>query len=457
MKYILIIYSFLCFFSSCKPTNEVLDNHVAAFPLRFDADTVLFDTLIATNKVSVTKRLMVYNTSANAIRINSIFIGNKFSSPFSIYINGQKGVAFDNVEILGTDSLLILVNVTVAPNNVDHVYIITDSLNFVVNNFSKHVVLNTWGQDAFFHVNDTIASNITLSNAKPHVIYGNYVVSHTGELHIPQATKLMFYNNASLIVNGKLDVLGTKAQKVIFCSFRQDKEYADLPGQWKGIVFNSMNISHVFSWVSISNAEHGLFFNKTCNANFVLSNAIIANVSKSCISTYNAAVTLSNSVLYRSMNGLLNVYGGDFKAYNNTITNYSSGFSNSSPCVMVDDSYSMLKVSMINNIVWGSASKEFSIELSNSLSTDITIKNNILKLADLPLYPANILIADNAKFKLKNTSILNFMPDTISQNPLVLSPAFNKGEVLPLFTDVDDFNGNSRDSSPDIGAVEIVD
>lgn len=457
MKYILFIYTFCCLFVSCKPTNEVLDTHVSSFPLKFDADTILFDTLIASNKVSITKRLMVYNTSENAIRINALFIGNKANSPFSVFINGQKGVSFDNVDILGKDSLLVLVNVTVAPSNTDKAFIITDSLQFIINHFSKRVILNTWGQDAFFHVNDTVSNAVILSNAKPHVVYGNYVVSNTGELLIPQATKLLFYNNAALIVNGKLDVLGTKAQKVVFCSYRQDKEYVDLPGQWEGIVFNSLNVSHVFSWVHILNARHGLYFNKICNANFVLSNAMIAHVSMSCISSYDASLSLSNTILYRSMDGLINVYGGALNAYNNTITNAGAGFSNAMPCFRVDDSYSVLKLSMVNNIVWGSASKEFSIALSNPSSIDVTIKNNILKLADLPLYPSNILIADNTKFKFKNTSLLNFMPDTISQSPLVLSPAFNQGEDIPTVTDVEDFNGKLRDSKPDIGAVEILD
>ena len=311
-----ILFCFVLY--GCKPNNEVIDTNITSFPLTFTADTLLFDTLIASGNVSITKRLIVYNTSSNAIRINEISIGNKASSPFSIYLNGQKGVSFHDVELLGQDSILILVNVTLSPSNIDTPFIITDSLHFNVNNMTSKVILNTWGQDAYFHVNETLTNIVTLPNNKPHVFYGSYLVDSLAELTISKNTTLLFYNGSGLYVKGSLVVNGTKSEKVVFKAFRKDSKYENLPGQWKGIIVYSKAKSHKFSWVTISNAEYGVYVNKHASGSISINNSFISNVSKSCFTSFDAVVTLSNSVFYRSMSGLLNISGGELNAYNNT-------------------------------------------------------------------------------------------------------------------------------------------
>jgi hypothetical protein len=134
MRFLYLII-FIASVVSCTPQNEVFETSFTNNPLVFSTDTILFDTLISTGKVSVSKRLLVYNKSSKAININKITIGNKSLSPFSVYVNGRKGVEFSDVELLGNDSLLVLVNVTLNPVNSDNIFIVTDSINFMVSNF----------------------------------------------------------------------------------------------------------------------------------------------------------------------------------------------------------------------------------------------------------------------------------------------------------------------------------
>ncbi len=449
-----ILFCFVLY--GCKPSNEVIDTNITTFPLTFTDDTLLFDTLIATGNVSITKRLIVYNTSSKAIRINEISIGNKAASPFSMYVNGQKGFSFHDVELFGNDSILILVNVTLSPSNIDTPFVITDSLHFNVNNFTSKVILNTWGQDAYFHVNETLANNVTLPNNKPHVFYGSYLVDSLAELTITKNTTLLFYNGCGFYVKGKLIINGTNSEKVVFKAFRQDSKYETLPGQWKGIIVDSKDKSHKFSWVTISNAEYGVYVNKNASGSISINNSFISNVSKSCFTSYDAVVTLSNSVFYRSMSGLLNISGGELNAYNNTFTNIASGFGGNVASVSIDDNFKALKLNFINNIVWGNVPNEFFVKFSKSQLVDLVIKKNILKISELAGYSDNILLSDMNKFKFKNVSLNIFTPDILSATPLVLSPAQDSAEIIPGLTDVEDYGGHLRDSTPDIGAIEIL-
>ena len=50
---------------------------------------------------------------------------------------------------------------------------VEDSIMFLTNGNEQRVLLNAWGQDAYFHVKEIIVVDETWNNDKPHVIY-NY-------------------------------------------------------------------------------------------------------------------------------------------------------------------------------------------------------------------------------------------------------------------------------------------
>ena len=76
----------------------------------------MFDTLF-TSIGSTTKRLRVMNPNKKALKISNISLAGGSESPYSIIVNGDEGVSFDDIVVFGEDSLLILVEVTIDPLN----------------------------------------------------------------------------------------------------------------------------------------------------------------------------------------------------------------------------------------------------------------------------------------------------------------------------------------------------
>ena len=140
---------------NCRKNNNVFNTTDA---LSFSTDTVLFDTLFTTIG-STTKRFRIYNNSNQKIKIANIHLGQGTQSMFRINIDGIAGVNFNDVEIPAKDSLFVFVEVTIDPNNSNVPMIVEDQINFLTNGQEQKVVLNAFGQDAYFHVNEIFTTN----------------------------------------------------------------------------------------------------------------------------------------------------------------------------------------------------------------------------------------------------------------------------------------------------------
>ena len=68
------------------------------------------------------------------------------------------------------DSTYIFVEVTIDPNGQNLPLVVEDRILFNTNGNEYQVILNAWGQDAYFHVNELVEGQWL--NDKPHVIYG---------------------------------------------------------------------------------------------------------------------------------------------------------------------------------------------------------------------------------------------------------------------------------------------
>ena len=164
---LLIGISSLLLLSNCKKT-QLLTNNSAK--LEFSADTVLFDTVFTTIG-STTKYFKIYNNNSGKLIISDIWLASGTQSQFRINVDGSPGVSFNEVEIEANDSLFVFVEVTVDPNNSNNPLVVEDSILFLTNGNEQRVLLNAWGQDAYFHVNEIVQRRLG-ANDKPHVIYG---------------------------------------------------------------------------------------------------------------------------------------------------------------------------------------------------------------------------------------------------------------------------------------------
>lgn len=382
------IYLFIVgviFFFSCKNKEEIISNNFTSNPLVFSSDTILFDTLITTGKVSITQRLKVLNTSNNSVLINNIFLGGGSQSDYDIFLNGQENYFFKDVKLLGKDSMYILVNINPKVNNSNNVFIKEDSIVFQIANFNNKVTLLAWGQDAYYFNNDTIKSDFTFKNDKPNVIYGNLVIDTLVKLKAISNTKFYLYNGAKILNKGTFEFIGDKSTPIVLQSLRLDDKFENQPGLWNGIYLNGTG-NNIFKWVNIKNAIVGLEINnKLCDIN--ISHCKFLNFSGYGLHLIQSNnVFIDNSLFYKSLNELL--YSEDLnslKVYNNTFANISSGFSRQTTSVTISSKISDLN--FVNNIVWGDLQNEFSNK-SNSPTT-INVTYNLFKAKEIDLNNTN--------------------------------------------------------------------
>lgn len=243
MKHGTLFFYFLLVFGSllltrCHKEKFTTDSSSV---LDFSRDTVFFDTVF-TSIGSTTQYLVVKNNHSESIRISDIILENGSGSQYRINVDGINGPAHHDVEILPNDSMYIFVEVTIDPSDQTLPFIVEDYIRFVTNGTTQRVLLQAFGQDAYFHgglnsclnpISETLALNATWDNLKPHVVYGIVMVPPNVTLTINPGVQVYFHSKSGIFVNGgKIDVQGELNGEVVFQGDRLEAEYADAPGQW---------------------------------------------------------------------------------------------------------------------------------------------------------------------------------------------------------------------------------
>ncbi|CAG5085274.1 hypothetical protein [Parvicella tangerina] len=295
---LLTALSILVSLSSCLKPNDVFNN---SGDLRFSSDTILFDTLFTTVG-STTKKFKIYNDQSDPIKVASIRLEQQTNSMFRINVDGVSGVTFSDIVVPAKDSLFIFVEVTIDPNNSNTPQIVEDKISFLTNGNEQQVVLNAFGQDAYFHVNEIITANTTWPNDKPHVIYGYCAVDSSVKLTIPGGTSIHGYNNSFLYVyKGALETQGTLGNEVKFSQSRTEdfilSPVDSVGGQWRGIYFFAPQNS-TLNYTEIKNATIGIQIDTLNNQDSVtLFNVRVDNSSFAGLVTQGANLH-ANSCLF---------------------------------------------------------------------------------------------------------------------------------------------------------------
>jgi hypothetical protein len=236
---------------SCRKDEIFTDDPGAKLVL--SEDTVLFDTIFTTVG-SVTKRFTVRNENDNAVKVDIRLEGGT-PSPFRINVDGASGITFEDVEILGGDSMFIFVEATLGASGTNDPFIIEDHILLNTNGNEQNVLLVAWGQDAHFYSTDTLIQgfppigfiahenqNVHWVNDKPYVIYGCYgVVDEGATLTIDPGVRVYFHGTGSglwVYVGGRLVANGSVTERIVFQQDRLEELYDDLPNQWDRIWIN---------------------------------------------------------------------------------------------------------------------------------------------------------------------------------------------------------------------------
>lgn len=218
-------------------------NEDGSASLEFSSDTVFFDTVFSTIG-STTQYLRVRNPYSESIRIDEIALVSGSASQFRINIDGLDGPVQEGIEILPKDSIYVFVEVTIDPQDATLPFIVEDQIRFRLNGNEQTVLLQAWGQNAFFHgglnscadpfsyIIETGTTEVW-TNELPHVVYGIVAVDSGATLRINPGTQVYCHGKSGIYVyKGSIEIDGDLGAPVVFQGDRLESFYDDVPGQW---------------------------------------------------------------------------------------------------------------------------------------------------------------------------------------------------------------------------------
>jgi hypothetical protein len=440
---------------ACTPDEEVF-SELSDESLYFSTDTLYFDTLLTT-QLSPSYRLLLYNPNKNGVIVPGIRLKQLEGSPFELTINGLSGKEFNNIKILGKDSLLVLVNGRLPVTGEVEAKRVLDYLE-VIGTTRTNVVLDAWAQDASYYKGlSVIEEDETWHAGMPYVVSDSLAVAPGVTLTIKAGVEVLMQPGAQLFVLGTLITEGTPGKKVVFRNTRNDRDYREAPGQWVGIYFLEGSKDNFLSHTVIKNGEIGLRIGTPDDddvPDVVIANCTIGNMSSDGILALVSDVYAYNTVVYNAARYLVaNVAGGNYRYEHCTFSNYPSDFFREDPSVIFSDNIllaneelltSPLQARVFNSVIWGTQKEEIEFNTEGGASFIYQVGNSLLKTTNSLLNANNNLI--NTPPKFFNEFLYDYRPDS-------LSPLINRAKYLDI--DLDNL-GHQRDSLPDIGAYEWV-
>ena len=474
------------------------------------ADTVLFDTVF-TRLTTVTKRLWVYNRNPRAVRIAQIRLGQPAASPFTLIINGDEVNTAAGLELRGRDSLLILVRAKLGGTDANRPFLLTDDLLFTTNGNEQKVKLVAYGQNAYFHANEALACDEVWRDDRPHVLFGQVQVRPGCTLRIGPGARVYAHAGALLLVKGTLlvnepadyrpgttekdTVKLTNRNIVRFLNDRREPEYADVPGQWVGIVLDAESRGSRLRYCEIKNSVFGVLLfnpeNRRPQPDLTLTNSVIRNINGANVSAANpfasqgagiysvAGRLTATNCLFTNCGqlALLGTGGTSCELNFCTVANYAPGASRETPSLFFTTKlptrpdgttpFAPTALTIRNCIIWGPRpapgpnALEDELLLENPAQfSSLIVERTLLRSK---LYAAATGTADRPGFN-NSGNILNedpkfrrtpenFFGAVFDYRLDVGSPALDKGQFSPLAPR--DLLNLPRDAQkPDLGAFE---
>lgn len=440
---------------ACTPEEEQL----SASPVRlaFSADTLNFDTLFTTEK-SVTRRLWVYNPAENAVRIDRLSLQSGADSPYTLYVHGSPAKSFQNIRLLGVDSLLLLVE-ALLPNTSDlQPYSSPDAIVFENQQLSQQIPLVSFGQNARFVAEEVLPCNTVWKAGLPYIISSSVLVDSLCTLKIEPGAHIYFKPEASLFVKGTVLAEGDSANQIVFQNQRQDGLYAQAFGQWGGLIFLESSKNNKLSYCNIRNAETGIRLgtpDEDDEPDLVLAHCRIENMLQAGILAFTSDLYAYNTLVANCADfTVANLAGGNYRYEHCTFVNYFTGLRDRPAGLFTDNILldnnellsAPLSLSLKNSIIWGnlSSGSEWLIDNGAAEPLMLNLNNNIIRTNSQELAADNLISQEPGFMQFQDPYAGNFMPDT-------LSVAVNAGLELGFSKDL---FGARRDSLPDIGAIE---
>jgi len=459
----------LLFLWSCTPQEEDI-RRVNNLQLRFSADTIRFDTVL-TERATISRRLMVYNPESFGIHLDHIALQTP-SGEFGLIIDGKQQNSLSNVRLLGKDSLLILIQLTINPNDSKLPFLLENYIDFLAGQTKKSVLVKAYGQNAVYIRNTRLDTAVVWTNSLPYVITDSLIVAPSARLEIAAGTKVYFDKDAYLLVKGSLQVNGMKDSLVTFSLSRQDisgagTNFQVAAGQWKGITLSKESKNNALRFFRLTGATDGLRI--LTPDSVTVSYAQIYHAFGNGITAENTRLRLYNVAIGNASGYAVACAGGNYYfshislgAYiaTDSRNNQGSGLWLSNQVTEVDGRKTPSPLSCIleNSVVAGSSRITDYIRLEQIAGVPFHFQPlHCVLMSGIPTTGISTLFINTANRNTRladslfvRPSDMNFRIDTTRQG--ILTPLKNKGKVVSTISD--DLDGLLRDSLPDIGAYE---
>lgn len=422
----------------------------------------MFDTVFTTIG-SATKNIRIRNKHKQKIKISSVWLDKGSASQFIMNVDGTKGLIVNDIEIAANDSMYIFIQVNVNPTNNTSPFIIEDAIHFNVNGNEQKVVLQAWGQDAYYHkptnavtfqdgsylaysLCDTLKNSFDLNgtevvwkNDKPHVIFGYLVVDEGQKLKIKEGTQIYLNYKAGIWVyaGGQMQVLGKKGKEVLFTGARFGVDvlgnaYANQAGQWDRIWFNEGSDDNIIDYAIIKNGYIGVQAEQfgsdttfTKKGQLTITNTQIYNMSLWGLYTSYYKVFAGNNVISNCKEHSVNITnGGAYYFAHCTFANFWYKDVRDKATLNINNYNSTqtlpLNIHIGNCIIDGKLDNELSLDVKSSTQFPVTytlsncwVKTNnpFTNSTNLATFINNVKGSKNDTLKYKDIAKYNFQPD----------------------------------------------
>lgn len=426
--------------------------------LRLSTDSILFDTVI-TARSTITQSFKIYNPADRAILIDNIKLENDEGQTYRINVDGAPGNVFD-YRIGAQDSLFVFVEATINPDDQTQPFVIEGKV--VVNNgvHSDDIALEAWGQNAIYHVNDTIEEDTRWGSSIPHLIYGPCWVDPGARLLIDPGARIYFHAFSFLAVLGNLQVQGTPEERVVMRHDRFEAFYEDQTGQWQGVFLLSPSDANRIEYADIRNSVIGLrvdSLGRGPEPKLRIRNTRITNVESAALVAFTGEIDAVNCEFSNGCEGAFVAdLGGQYRFRHVTFANYPRNCGGDGPAVrMLERNFSVpeagidqpfdLLGAFTNCVIDGPRADEIRIEAQGGGRLDVRFDHCALRTSE-PEALQTVSCLFNRDTLFVNRRDADFQPDS-------LSPLRDAGRPLEVATDLE---GTMRDlRQPDIGAYEL--
>lgn len=284
--------------------------------LTFSRDTVNFDTVF-TDMGTPTARLIVHNKAKKGLLISSIRFRNP-ETRFSINVDGVSGREFSDVEIRGRDSIYVFIECFIPETQGASPGLVEDELEFITNGVAQTVRVEAYGQNVTRLRNVRIEADANLTADQPYVVFDSLTVAPGATLRIEPGAQLLFHDGASLVVQGRLEAIGSVEKKIHMRGDRLDDVLPDvgydiLAGQWKGVRIDKASFDNRMEYVDMRSTAQGLVVD-SC-----------ADLSRTKLTLLNSWLHNSQGSALKSAYSVVNAYGCCFSEAADAVVSLTGG------------------------------------------------------------------------------------------------------------------------------------